>query len=109
MKKRLLLAAMLSICIIFIVSINAVNAATYYYPCVVSGTGTISGGATIVWLTGGGIPQDTPWYQLGRTTTESNQGLAIVLTAITMGANVGVSVTTVPGGYPIIEYVLMVP
>jgi hypothetical protein len=97
MKKRLLLVAMLSICILLSASVTTVNAAASWYDqCVVSTVCSYNGGTGLVYLSGG--PQNLPaqYYTLGRNVTESNQFMAVALTAITLGAKVGVTVDPLP-------------
>ena len=93
MKKRFILAAVLSICILFSVAVNPANAALAWYSnCVVGGAGA-QGGVGLVYVSNGGA-ENLPvgWYSMGANTTEANQGLATALTAVSIGGTVSVLV-----------------
>jgi hypothetical protein len=88
MKKRFFLAAVLSICILFSVSVNSANAA-WYDQCTVNMTGSLDGSGYVN-LVCTAPTLAVAWYPIGRNTTEANQGIAVSLTAISTGAKVGI-------------------
>ena len=99
MKKRFFLAALLSICILFSVSVNPANAALQWYEnCTVGAVGT-QGGIGLVNVSGGDINLPNLWYSMGANTTEANQSLAVALTALSTGGKVTVLVDINDGLY----------
>lgn len=112
MKKRFILAAVLSICILFSVAVNPVNAELgWYVDCVVGGVGT-QGGTGLIYISNGG-PNNLPaaWYSMGTNTTEVNQHMATALTALSTGGKVAVLVNSSDFGafWPNIKGILAVP
>jgi hypothetical protein len=114
MKKSFLLAAALSICILFSVAVNSGNAAVSWYSnCVVGGAGT-QGGVGLVYVSTGGSNGTSTlpvgWYSMGANTTEANQGLATALTAVSTGATATILVDPLDGRFwPLITGILVTP
>jgi hypothetical protein len=109
MKKRFVLAGLLSICILFSVAVSSGNAAVgWYEQCVVVAVGSQSG-LGLVRLKGGVSSLPENWYQLGTNTTEANQGLAVALTALSTGGTVGVAVDPAVGFNPVITAIVATP
>ena len=111
MKKRLFLAAMLSICILLSVSVNPANAALAWYSnCVVGGAGA-QGGVGLVYVSNGGTNNlPVGWYSMGNNTTEANQGLATALTAVSTGATATILVDPLDGRFwSLINGILVTP
>lgn len=110
MKKRFFGAAMLSIGIMLIVSVNTGSAAVGWYDqCVVSGVGAATDGLGLVRLSGGTSALPTKWYRVGINTTTANQMMATALTAMSMGATVGVAVDPNTGDNPVIQSFVVNP
>jgi hypothetical protein len=111
MKKRFFLAAMLSICILFTVSVNPANAAVSWYSnCVIGGAGA-QGGVGLVYVSNGGTNNlPVGWYSMGNNTAEANQGLATALTAVSTGATATILVDPLDGRFwPLIIGILVTP
>jgi hypothetical protein len=103
MKKRFVLAGMLSFCILFVVSVSSVNAARGWYAnCVVTGVATDVGGNTYVNLSGGVSSLPAKWYTVGTDDVTKNRSLATCLTAISMGATMSVDTDPAAGTNPLI-------
>jgi hypothetical protein len=111
MKKRFLLVVVSSICILFSLAVDSVNAQYVWYSgCTVQASGS-QDGLGLVNLKGGTPALPEGWYTIGRDTTEANQGMATALTAYSTGGTVGVSVDlgiTVLG-YPVIRAIVVLP
>ena len=110
MKKRLILAAALSICILFSVSVHPAHAAqSWYESCVVGGVGT-QGGIGLIYITNGGTGGLPPgWYSMGTNQAEANQSIATALSALSTGALVTLLVDPADGNFwPIIYGILAV-
>ena len=92
MKKSYVLAVVLSFCILFSVSVNSSQAA-WYDDCTINMSGSLDG-VGYVYLSCAAPTLTLAWYQLGRNATEANQGLAVVLTAVSLEKKVGLDLTS---------------
>ena len=99
MKKRFLLVAMLSICILFSVAVNSANAALQWYNyCTIGAVGDQSG-TVLIYASGGDQNLQANYYAVGQNTLEANHAMATALTAISTGAKVQVLVDVNDGRF----------
>ena len=110
MKKRYCFSVALFILILLSVSVNNANAAALWYDkCTVLSVGTATNGQSLIYLSGGTPVIPTKYYTLGVDAATSNRELAVALTALTMGATVGVAVDVAVGTEPVIQTIVVYP
>jgi hypothetical protein len=101
MKKRFLLAAALSICILFSVSVSKGNAAETWYDCNIVNIGSGWGYVALSLTDINGAFQNTYFYMSGSTDI-GKQMLATALTTVSMGqrALIFADAFSIPVGSP---------
>jgi hypothetical protein len=104
MKKKGLVTAVLSICIIFVVFTNAVYAAPGFCPCTINMVGSGADGVSAIYqltCTGFSNPAAPKWFI--STAASTKQYLAVVLTALSMDKGVWVVVDPALGEWQPIQ------
>ena len=100
MKKRFFLVAVLSICILFSVSVSKVNAAETFYNCNIIHIGS-GWGYVMLELTDAGGAFSNRWFYVLGSTDVGKQMLATALTTVTLGkqALIYADPNVTPAGY----------
>jgi hypothetical protein len=88
MKKRLILAVLFSMCIVFVLSTNTVNAAPGFYTATIQFIGTGSDGTTCIFMMSSTSWTGSKWFV--SSAQSSNKMLAMGLTAVSLGKAVNI-------------------